>query len=49
LRFSRGKAKGELKMKVGIVGSGMVGSATGYAMGLREVASEIVFVTRTRR
>jgi L-lactate dehydrogenase len=31
-------------MKVGIVGSGMVGSATGYAMGLRGVASQIVLV-----
>ncbi|MDW6021010.1 L-lactate dehydrogenase [Mesorhizobium sp. BAC0120] len=31
-------------MKVGIVGSGMVGSAAAYAMGLRGVASEIVLV-----
>jgi L-lactate dehydrogenase len=31
-------------MKVGIVGSGMVGSATAYALGLRGVASEIVLV-----
>ena len=31
-------------MKVGIVGSGMVGSATAYALGLRGVAGEIVLV-----
>ncbi|MDX0598924.1 L-lactate dehydrogenase [Sinorhizobium medicae] len=31
-------------MKVGIVGTGMVGSATAYALGLRGVASEIVMV-----
>ena len=31
-------------MKVGIVGSGMVGSATAYALGLRGVASEVVLV-----
>lgn len=33
-------------MKVGIVGSGMVGSATAYAIGLRGVASEVVLVDR---
>ncbi|MFT3688074.1 L-lactate dehydrogenase [Paenirhodobacter sp.] len=31
-------------MKVGIVGSGMVGSAAGYALALRGGASEVVFV-----
>jgi L-lactate dehydrogenase len=31
-------------MKVGIVGSGMVGSAAAYAIGLRGVASEVVLV-----
>jgi L-lactate dehydrogenase len=31
-------------MKVGIVGSGMVGSATAYAIGMRGVASEVVLV-----
>ncbi|MBX5214477.1 MULTISPECIES: L-lactate dehydrogenase [unclassified Rhizobium] len=31
-------------MKVGIVGAGMVGSATAYALGLRGVASEVVLV-----
>jgi L-lactate dehydrogenase len=31
-------------MKVGIVGSGMVGSTTGYALGMRGVASEVVLV-----
>ena len=31
-------------MKIGIVGSGLVGSATAYAMVLRRVASEIVLV-----
>src|SRR5215831_9898936 len=31
-------------MKVGIVGSGMVGSATAYALGMRGVASEVVLV-----
>jgi len=31
-------------MKVGIVGTGMVGSATAYALGLRGVASEVVLV-----
>jgi len=33
-------------MKVGIVGSGMVGSAAAYAIGLRGVASEVVLVDR---
>ncbi|MCR9122652.1 MAG: L-lactate dehydrogenase [Phyllobacteriaceae bacterium] len=33
-------------MKIGIVGSGMVGSATAYAMALRGSASEIVLVDR---
>jgi L-lactate dehydrogenase len=33
-------------MKVGIVGTGMVGSAAGYALALRGVASEIVLVDR---
>ena len=31
-------------MKVGIVGTGMVGSAAAYALGLRGVASEVVLV-----
>jgi L-lactate dehydrogenase len=31
-------------MKVGIVGTGMVGSATAYALGMRGVASEVVLV-----
>ena len=31
-------------MKVGIVGSGMVGSATAYAIGMRGVASEVMLV-----
>jgi L-lactate dehydrogenase len=31
-------------MKVGIVGAGMVGSAAGYALALRGVASRVVFV-----
>jgi L-lactate dehydrogenase len=31
-------------MKVGIVGSGLVGSATAYAIGMRGVASEVVLV-----
>ena len=31
-------------MKVGVVGTGMVGSATAYALGLRGVASEVVLV-----
>jgi L-lactate dehydrogenase len=31
-------------MKVGIVGSGMVGSTTAYAIGMRGVASEVVLV-----
>jgi L-lactate dehydrogenase len=33
-------------MKIGIVGSGMVGSAAAYAVGLRGVASEIVLVDK---
>lgn len=33
-------------MKVGILGSGMVGSAAGYALALLDAASEIVFVDR---
>lgn len=33
-------------MKVGIVGTGMVGSAAGYALALRGIASEIVLVDR---
>ena len=33
-------------MKIGIVGTGMVGSAAGYAMALRGTASEIVLVDR---
>jgi L-lactate dehydrogenase len=33
-------------MKIGIVGSGMVGSAAAYAIGLRGVASEIVLVDK---
>lgn len=33
-------------MKVGIVGSGMVGSAAGYAMALLGAAAEVVFVDR---
>lgn len=33
-------------MKVGIVGSGMVGSASAYAIGLRGVATEVVLVDR---
>lgn len=33
-------------MKVGIVGSGMVGSAAAFAIGLRGVASEVVLVDR---
>jgi L-lactate dehydrogenase len=32
------------QMKVGIVGAGMVGSATAYALGLRGVASEVMLV-----
>ena len=31
-------------MKVGIVGSGMVGSTTAYALGMRGVASEVMLV-----
>ena len=31
-------------MKVGIVGTGMVGSATAYALGMRGVASQVVLV-----
>ncbi|PTV97488.1 malate dehydrogenase (NAD) [Rhodobacter aestuarii] len=33
-------------MKVGIVGAGMVGSAAGFAIAMRGVASEVVFVDR---
>jgi hypothetical protein len=36
-------------MKVGIVGSGMVGSATAYAIGMRGVASEVVLQGGRRR
>jgi len=35
-------------MKVGIVGAGMVGSAAGYALVLRGVASHVVLVDRNR-
>jgi L-lactate dehydrogenase len=45
LLFSPGPGgNGGASMKVGIVGSGMVGSTTGYALGMRGVASEVVLV-----
>lgn len=37
---------GETPVKVGIVGTGMVGSVAGYALALRGVASEIVLIDR---